>query len=73
MPLWHRGDRERIAGLIRRIREKAASHPEGKIPEADCRRLATAYYFPWEHGIVLGTLALWGLGYLLYHFIIYGG
>nr|VFK37298.1 MAG: hypothetical protein BECKSD772F_GA0070984_101345 [Candidatus Kentron sp. SD]VFK42392.1 MAG: hypothetical protein BECKSD772E_GA0070983_101641 [Candidatus Kentron sp. SD]VFK79435.1 MAG: hypothetical protein BECKSD772D_GA0070982_10501 [Candidatus Kentron sp. SD] len=62
VPLWRRGDREKIAGLIRAIREKAAAHPDKKVPEADCRRLATAYYFPWEHGIVLGTLCSLGAG-----------
>ena len=69
VPLWHRRDREKITGLIRAIREKATAHPEKKVPEADCRRLATAYYFPWEHGIVLGTLTLWMVGYLLYTLI----
>nr|VFJ88637.1 MAG: hypothetical protein BECKH772A_GA0070896_1001023 [Candidatus Kentron sp. H]VFJ90751.1 MAG: hypothetical protein BECKH772B_GA0070898_1001123 [Candidatus Kentron sp. H]VFJ96886.1 MAG: hypothetical protein BECKH772C_GA0070978_1000923 [Candidatus Kentron sp. H] len=54
VPLWHRHDKERIAGLIGAIRKKAAAHPGKKVSEADCRWLATAYYFPWEHGIVLG-------------------
>nr|VFJ45269.1 MAG: hypothetical protein BECKFM1743C_GA0114222_100236 [Candidatus Kentron sp. FM]VFJ51484.1 MAG: hypothetical protein BECKFM1743A_GA0114220_100946 [Candidatus Kentron sp. FM]VFK05886.1 MAG: hypothetical protein BECKFM1743B_GA0114221_100066 [Candidatus Kentron sp. FM] len=72
VPLWDRGDREKMAGLIQAIREKAAAHPEKRVPEADCRALATAYYFPWEHGIVLGTLALWVLGYLLYNGVIHG-
>nr|VFK43737.1 MAG: hypothetical protein BECKTC1821D_GA0114238_101813 [Candidatus Kentron sp. TC] len=72
VPLWHSRDRDRITGLIRAIRERAAAHPEGKVPEADCRALATAYYFPWEHGIVLGTLTLWMVGYLLYTLITPG-
>nr|VFK15185.1 MAG: hypothetical protein BECKLPF1236B_GA0070989_107315 [Candidatus Kentron sp. LPFa] len=72
VPLWHRGDRKKIAEIIRAILEKAAAHPERKVPEANCRRLATAYYFPWEHGIVLGTLVLWGLGYVLYHVVLGG-
>jgi len=72
VPLWHLRDRERITGLIRAIREKADTHPEKKPSEADCRRLATAYYFPWEHGIVLGTLVLWMAGYLLYGLVISG-
>nr|VFJ57385.1 MAG: hypothetical protein BECKFM1743A_GA0114220_101895 [Candidatus Kentron sp. FM]VFJ73201.1 MAG: hypothetical protein BECKFM1743C_GA0114222_107101 [Candidatus Kentron sp. FM]VFK20738.1 MAG: hypothetical protein BECKFM1743B_GA0114221_107221 [Candidatus Kentron sp. FM] len=73
VPLWHRRDQERIAWLIREIEEKGAKPgAQKKVPEADCRALATAYYFPWEHGIVLGTLALWGLGYVLYTFVIRG-
>nr|VFJ45791.1 MAG: hypothetical protein BECKFW1821A_GA0114235_10116 [Candidatus Kentron sp. FW]VFJ46545.1 MAG: hypothetical protein BECKFW1821B_GA0114236_10019 [Candidatus Kentron sp. FW] len=72
VPLWHRSDKEKIAGLIGQIRSRTAAHPADKVPEADCRALARAYYFPWEHGIVLGTLVLWGLGYVLYTFVIRG-
>nr|VFJ46109.1 MAG: hypothetical protein BECKDK2373C_GA0170839_10141 [Candidatus Kentron sp. DK] len=76
VPLWHRRDWERITGLIGAIRESVSTHgradPEKKPSEADCRALATAYWFPWEHGIVLGTLALWMMGYLLYTLITPG-
>jgi len=72
VPLWHRSDREKMAGLIERIRKKTEAHPESKVSEADCRALATAYYFPWKHGIVLGSLALWGLGYVFYTVVIHG-
>ncbi|NNJ85050.1 MAG: hypothetical protein HKP13_08980, partial [Gammaproteobacteria bacterium] len=62
--------------LILVIRESVSTHgradPEKKPSEADCRTLATAYYFPWEHGIVLGALTLWMVGYLLYTLITPG-
>nr|VFK44972.1 MAG: hypothetical protein BECKTC1821D_GA0114238_10238 [Candidatus Kentron sp. TC] len=72
VPLWRHRDRERIAGLIRGIREKAGAHPENKFQKFDWQALARAYYFPWEHGIALGALTLWMLGYVLHRVVIHG-
>nr|VFJ46878.1 MAG: hypothetical protein BECKFM1743A_GA0114220_100413 [Candidatus Kentron sp. FM]VFJ47258.1 MAG: hypothetical protein BECKFM1743C_GA0114222_100433 [Candidatus Kentron sp. FM]VFK07161.1 MAG: hypothetical protein BECKFM1743B_GA0114221_1003312 [Candidatus Kentron sp. FM] len=70
-PLRHTADRRRIAGLIATI-EAEAKDNEGRAGTDRCRRLATAYYLPWEHGIVLGTLTLWGIGYILYALAAHG-
>nr|VFK62264.1 MAG: hypothetical protein BECKTC1821F_GA0114240_10726 [Candidatus Kentron sp. TC] len=72
VPLWHLRDQEKIDELIRDIRKRAAAHPENKFQESDCRALAKAYYFPWEHGIALGALTLWMLGYALHRVAIHG-
>nr|VFJ73418.1 MAG: hypothetical protein BECKFM1743C_GA0114222_107292 [Candidatus Kentron sp. FM]VFJ73514.1 MAG: hypothetical protein BECKFM1743A_GA0114220_107272 [Candidatus Kentron sp. FM]VFK20955.1 MAG: hypothetical protein BECKFM1743B_GA0114221_107472 [Candidatus Kentron sp. FM] len=70
-PLRLPGDRERIAGLIGEI-EAEAKDNRGQAGTDRCRRLASAYYLPWEHGIVLGTLTLWGIGYILYALVLHG-
>nr|VFK24103.1 MAG: hypothetical protein BECKMB1821G_GA0114241_100725 [Candidatus Kentron sp. MB]VFK30495.1 MAG: hypothetical protein BECKMB1821I_GA0114274_10167 [Candidatus Kentron sp. MB]VFK75274.1 MAG: hypothetical protein BECKMB1821H_GA0114242_10196 [Candidatus Kentron sp. MB] len=71
VPLWHRNDREKIAELIQVIEAEAEANQGRPAPDV-CRKLASAYYFPWEHGIVLGTLTLWAVFWWLYSFVLHG-
>nr|VFK50472.1 MAG: hypothetical protein BECKTUN1418E_GA0071001_100328 [Candidatus Kentron sp. TUN]VFK51717.1 MAG: hypothetical protein BECKTUN1418F_GA0071002_100328 [Candidatus Kentron sp. TUN] len=72
MPLWHRKDKKNIAGLIREMKREAEGNADRKVSPAICRDLARAYYFPWEHGVVLGSLTLWGIGCVLHYLVLQG-
>nr|VFK19429.1 MAG: hypothetical protein BECKLPF1236A_GA0070988_102243 [Candidatus Kentron sp. LPFa]VFK33818.1 MAG: hypothetical protein BECKLPF1236C_GA0070990_102263 [Candidatus Kentron sp. LPFa] len=44
------------------------SEPHGFRLSAESPRLT----LPWEHGVVLGALALWVIGYVFYNFVLHG-